>query len=154
MESTVTGYNGSSVERADVQMHQRGVSYALLPVWLLSTRWQDKIYLFAMNGQTGKLVGDLPVSKGRLALLFAGLFAIFVLLGTLLFEVEAGLIGGAVVAAIACAIVAASMKTANVRTDANAYIPGSGVTIRHRLDLFTHRTVTRQPINRDNGSKK
>ena len=154
MESTVTGYNGSSVERADVQMHQRGVSYALLPVWLLSTRWQDKIYLFAMNGQTGKLVGDLPVSKGRLALLFAGLFAIFALLGTLLFEVEAGLIGGAVVAAIACAIVAGSMKTANVRTDANAYIPGSGVTIRHRLDLFTHRTVTRQPINRDNGSKK
>ena len=154
MEGTVTGYNGSTVEQADVQMHQRGVSYALLPVWLLSTRWQDKNYLFAMNGQTGKLVGDLPVSKGRLALLFAGLFAIFALLGTLLFEAEAGLIGGAIVAAIICAIVAGSMKTANVSTDANAYIPGSGVTIRHRLDLFTHRTVTRQPINRDSSGKK
>ena len=154
MQSTVTGYTGCSVQQADVQIHQKNVSYALLPVWLLSTRWQDKNYLFAMNGQTGKLVGDLPVSKGRLALLFAGLFAIFAALGSLLFEVEAGLIGGAVVAAIACAIVAGMMKTAHVQTDANAYIPGSGVEIRHRLDLFTHRTVTRQPINRDAGGKK
>ena len=154
MESTVTGYNGSTVEHAQVQMNQRDVHYALLPVWMLSTRWQDKNYLFAMNGQTGKLVGELPVSKGRLALLFAGLFAVFAVLGTMLFEVEAGLIGGAVIAAIVCAIVAGSMKTANVRTEANAYIPGSGVTIRHRLDIFTHRTVTRQPINRDNSGKK
>ena len=36
------------------------MSYALLPVWMLSTRWKDQNFLFAMNGQTGKLVGDLP----------------------------------------------------------------------------------------------
>jgi len=153
MESTVTGYDGSNIEQADVQVRRRHVSYALLPVWLLSTRWQDKNYLFAMNGQTGKLVGDLPVSKGRLALLFAGVFAVLAVLGSLIFEVEAGLIGGAILAAIVCAVVAGSMKTANVQTDANAYIPSSGVTVRHRLDVFTHRTVTRQPINRDSGGK-
>ena len=153
MESTVTGYSGSTVEQANVQMHQGRVSYALLPVWMLSTRWQDKNYLFAMNGQTGKLVGDLPVSKGRLALLFAGVFAFLAVLGTALFELEAGLIGGAIFAAIVCLIMAGTMKTANVRTDANAYIPSSGVRLRHRMDVFTHRTVTRQPINRDSGSK-
>ena len=38
--------------------------YALLPVWMLSTRWKNKNFLFAMNGQTGKLVGDLPLDKG------------------------------------------------------------------------------------------
>ena len=153
MESTVTGYSGSTVEQANVQMHQGRVSYALLPVWMLSTRWQDKNYLFAMNGQTGKLVGDLPVSKGRLALLFAGVFAFLAVLGTALFELEAGLIGGAIFAAIVCLIMAGTMKTANVRTDANAYIPSSGVRLRHRMDVFTHRTVTRQPINRDSGAK-
>ena len=154
MQSSVTGYNGSTVEHADVQVRQQGVSYALLPVWLLSTRWQDKNYLFAMNGQTGRLVGDLPVSKGRMALLFAGLFAIFAVLGSLLFEVEAGLIGGAIIAAIVCFVFYGTMKTANVQRDANAYIPSSGVTIRHRLDIFTHKTVSRQPINRDSGGKK
>ena len=38
--------------------------YALMPVWLLSTKWNGKSFLFAMNGQTGKLVGDLPLDKG------------------------------------------------------------------------------------------
>ena len=155
MEETVVGYSTCSVQHANVQITQQGVHYALLPVWLLSTRWKDQNYLFAMNGQTGKLVGDLPISKGRLALWFAGLFAVFAAIGWMIFEAEAGLIGGAVIAAIVCAIMAGAMKTAHKKTDANGYIPGSGVTLMHRSDHFTHRTVTRQPINRDNsGSKK
>ena len=36
----------------------------LYPVWVLTTKWRDKNYLFAMNGQTGKFVGELPVDKG------------------------------------------------------------------------------------------
>ena len=61
------------------------MKYALLPVWLLNTRWKDKDYLFAMNGQTGKLVGDLPVSKakywGAFAAIFAAAFILMNLLG-------------------------------------------------------------------------
>ena len=37
--------------------------YMLLPVWMLMSKYQDKEYLFAMNGQTGKIVGELPVCK-------------------------------------------------------------------------------------------
>lgn len=39
--------------------------YVLLPVWLLYTQYKEKNYLFAMNGQTGKLVGNLPIDKGK-----------------------------------------------------------------------------------------
>jgi len=42
-----------------------------MPVWLLNTKWNGKNFLFAMNGQTGKLVGDLPVDKGRFWSTFA-----------------------------------------------------------------------------------
>lgn len=154
MEETVTGYSTRMVQQADVQIDRKDTNYALLPVWLLSTKWQEKNYLFAMNGQTGKLIGDLPVSKGKLALWFAGLFAIFAAIGWMLFEAEAGLIGGAIVAAIVCTIMAGAMKTARLQTDAHAYIPSSGVTLTERSDQFTHRTVSRQPINRDNGGKK
>ena len=45
----------------------------MLPVWMLHTKWQGKDYLFAMNGQTGKLVGDLPVDKRKVAAWFAGI---------------------------------------------------------------------------------
>ena len=152
MESTVVGYSTCTVNHADVDIRRKEPEYALLPVWLLSTKWQDKNYLFAMNGQTGKLIGDLPVSKGRLAAWFIGLFAILTALGSMLFELEAGLIIGAVIAGVICAVMAAAMKTANLQTDANAYIPSSGVTITGRSDLFTHRTVSRQPLNNQNQS--
>ena len=49
--------------------------YALLPVWMLHTKWQGKDYLFAMNGQTGKLVGDLPTDMGKFWAIFAAVAA-------------------------------------------------------------------------------
>lgn len=38
--------------------------YALYPVWLLTASWNGETFLFAMNGQTGKMVGNLPIDKG------------------------------------------------------------------------------------------
>ena len=63
-ENTVTGYDSVSVLRSNVNMSESNVDYAMLPVWLLTTKWKDQNFLFAMNGQTGKFVGDLPVDKG------------------------------------------------------------------------------------------
>ncbi len=60
---TVIGYETVTPLRRSIRLHRGGVHYALMPVWLLSTKWNDKNYLFAMNGQTGKLVGDLPMDK-------------------------------------------------------------------------------------------
>lgn len=73
MQETVQGYEMCVPEHTDVQLHRGPVRYALLPVWLLSTRWNGKNFLFAMNGQTGKLVGDLPVSWTRFWAWFAGI---------------------------------------------------------------------------------
>lgn len=64
--------------------------YALLPSWLLYTKYEDKNYLFAMNGQTGKFIGNLPIDKLKLAVytalgsvggFIAGLLAYFMLNG-------------------------------------------------------------------------
>ncbi|MBQ5797214.1 MAG: hypothetical protein IIW15_04200, partial [Firmicutes bacterium] len=49
----------------DILLKRGEVHYAMLPVWLLSTQWKGKNFLFAVNGQTGKMVGDLPVSQGK-----------------------------------------------------------------------------------------
>ena len=51
-------------------------TYMLLPVWMLISKYQGKDYLFAMNGQTGKIVGELPVSSGQMAKWFGIVFAI------------------------------------------------------------------------------
>lgn len=49
--------------RFDAKIDKMNAHYALLPVWMLTTKWQDKTYMFAMNGQTGKFVGELPTDK-------------------------------------------------------------------------------------------
>ncbi len=52
-----------------VELHIAASHYALLPVWLLTTRFNDSIYRFAMNGQTGKFIGELPMSAKKTLLL-------------------------------------------------------------------------------------
>ena len=71
LRDTVTGYGACVTEREDIALWRGKVHYALLPVWMLSTKWHGQDFLFAMNGQTGKLVGDLPTDRGR----FWGMFA-------------------------------------------------------------------------------
>jgi len=71
--NTVLGYETVRTRSKHAENHRSGVKYAMLPVWLLHTKWKDGSYLFAMNGQTGKLIGDLPVSKGKFAAWMAGI---------------------------------------------------------------------------------
>ena len=63
--ATAGGYASVTPKSRSVQTYQSSIKYAMLPVWLLTTRYMDKVYTFAMNGQTGKLVGTLPVDEGK-----------------------------------------------------------------------------------------
>lgn len=75
LRDTVTGYGACVTEREDIALRRGKVHYALLPVWMLSTKWHGQDFLFAMNGQTGKLVGDLPTDRGRFWSMFAAIAA-------------------------------------------------------------------------------
>ena len=59
------GYATCVRRGGNIDVKRTGYKQALLPVWLLSTTWKGNRYLFAMNGQTGKFIGDLPVDNGR-----------------------------------------------------------------------------------------
>ena len=60
----MVGYNSVIPVNSGVDLENNSIKYALYPVWLLNTTWNGQNYTFAMNGQTGKFVGDLPVDKG------------------------------------------------------------------------------------------
>ena len=62
--ATVQGFATVEPVATGIQLEKGIVKYALLPVWILNTSWNGQNYLFAMNGQTGKMVGDLPLDKG------------------------------------------------------------------------------------------
>ncbi len=87
--STVDGYVSVTPESSSINLSNSQCKYALYPVWLLNTKWEDKNYIFAMNGQTGKFVGDLPYDKKKywlyFALIAAGCAAAIVLIALLIF---------------------------------------------------------------------
>ena len=73
---TVVGYNAVTPQSTNIKLKSGRVRYALFPVWLLSTRWKGQKFAFAMNGQTGKFVGDLPLDKGAYWKWFSTIFGI------------------------------------------------------------------------------
>lgn len=60
---TIQGYATVVAESTSIRLQNGKAKYALYPVWLLNTTWQGNRYTFAMNGQTGKFAGDLPLDK-------------------------------------------------------------------------------------------
>ena len=76
-KSTVTGYTSVTTEQSSVRLHGGSAKYALYPVWILNTTWNGKQYRFAMNGQSGKFVGDLPVDQKAAKTWTIGLSAMF-----------------------------------------------------------------------------
>ena len=74
---TVEGYTTVTPEASSIRLQNGKTSYALLPVWILNTTWNGQRYTFAMNGQTGKLIGDLPLDKSAYRKWLFGLTGIF-----------------------------------------------------------------------------
>ncbi len=74
-ETVGPGFASVTLENSNVHMKNGVSKYALYPVWILNTTYKGKKHVFAMNGQTGKFVGNLPVDKKSAALWFAGIFA-------------------------------------------------------------------------------
>lgn len=65
-ETINSDYTSITPRGSYVNVNNGTARYALYPVWLLNTTFKGKKYIFAMNGQTGKFVGDLPVDRSRL----------------------------------------------------------------------------------------
>ena len=78
MDDTVTGYTSCNREDGFVSKDENTVSYALAPVWILSTTYNGTPYTFIMNAQSGKFVGSLPVDKNKASMYTAAVFVVFV----------------------------------------------------------------------------
>lgn len=88
LRNTISGYSSVSVNSCNVDISDTRATYVLLPTWMFTYNYKGKTYVFAMNGQTGKIAGSLPISKARVAAWFGAisgsLFAILLLGGLLL----------------------------------------------------------------------
>jgi len=76
MSKARTNYNTFVANNKDTEIIEEKIDYVLLPVWMVNIKYNDKMHTFAMNGQTGKMIGDIPYSKKKLFLFIIILFII------------------------------------------------------------------------------
>ncbi|MBR5091730.1 MAG: hypothetical protein IK093_20090, partial [Ruminiclostridium sp.] len=79
--SDITGYSRTVVTHKDFRITNMNYRQAMLPMWFLTYFYKDKLYYFAMNGQTGKFGGILPINKLKLALVSFGIPAVIAVIG-------------------------------------------------------------------------
>ncbi len=68
INQSISGYSSTIVQHQRYDIERTKWQYIMLPVWFMTYRYNDKIYEFAINGQTGKLAGTPPLDKAKLAL--------------------------------------------------------------------------------------
>ncbi|NLL01292.1 MAG: TFIIB-type zinc ribbon-containing protein [Clostridiales bacterium] len=72
LRSTITGYSSVHFNRKHISVKKKRSDYALMPVWMVCYDFNQAEHTFAMNGQTGKIVGRPPISAGKVAAWFFG----------------------------------------------------------------------------------
>ena len=76
LKKTIKGYDSVNLQSMNMDVDHGDIRYALLPMWILTSKYNNKKYTFAMNGQTGKFVGELPLSKLKFTAAFAASFVV------------------------------------------------------------------------------
>lgn len=79
----IKGYTTVTCQHKEMKVKKTAWHYAMLPVWFMTYIHKDKKYLFAINGQTGKVAGAAPVSDKKLILLAGIILSFFTLMGLL-----------------------------------------------------------------------
>lgn len=88
LHGSITGYSGRKAARDGVDVKRRNASYALMPVWIYNYKYKGQDFRFHVNGQTGKIVGKLPILPSKVwgygATVFGGILMIMLMLRQLL----------------------------------------------------------------------
>lgn len=77
MYNDMGNYTIKTTTSNTIKAKKHNAEYALLPVWMVNVKYKNKYYLFAMNGQTGEFIGNIPLNKTK-ALIYTILIFIVV----------------------------------------------------------------------------
>lgn len=152
LRNTVIGYSSVNTLDENITVNLSQGKYAMLPVWLLSTRWEGKNFLFAMNGQTGKMVGNLPVDKSKATMIFLGI--LILTLGLSFGFIEGGdetivalkIIFPVIITALIIWALVAQMRTVELATSAGHY-KNKPLELAMRDDIYLRTEESSRRIN-------
>jgi hypothetical protein len=145
------------------EVEQTGHDLCALPVWHMHCSWLNEQMLFAVNGQTGKCIGNLPIDKTKQILTCIIAFIIPAAIGEAIMfatmeenTIEIGKIVGAIIVAILIATFVnghfvGQMKTANEASSTRSAYVGGGINIEEsansRRSYMSENAVKRKWFN-------
>ena len=84
LRDTVDGYSHLNVRSCQLRTERENWDYMMLPVWTVTYKGRNgKMYYYSMNGQNGKVYGELPVDAAKVWILGTVIFVLVFLLGLL-----------------------------------------------------------------------
>ncbi len=165
-EETVTDYDSVETENSVIRLDDGKAQYALYPVWLLNTTWNGRKYPFAMNGQTGKFVGDLPMDKGLFWKYFgatAGIAAVVCFLIQLLFALVRktnpilwgkmaiiALVIGLIIGIIRALILKGSLVSVHKNNEAADYVKAGSFKLTDKVDRYIYSKTEKEEKPKEN----
>ena len=158
LRNTVHGYDSVTVRSKNISASGGKVTPVLMPVWLITTKKDDKMYTFAINGQTGELTCDVPTDKAKAFLWGAGVFAGVMGVATLALYLLKMLGSGTLLIAGLAALFASlivvfsligQLKQAVSKTSAEGY-SAEGCKLSVEYDHFLYANTTRRKIETQN----
>jgi hypothetical protein len=158
LSDQVKNYTTKNMRSSDVKQSNNSVKYALFPVWLLNTTWNGKKYTFAMNGQTGTFVGDVPYSKGKFWGILIGVFAVLagIMLGVSISK--GGPTAGVAIVEILISLAIAALvafgfkgatKSVHKATQAASYVLKDTFKLTRQYDNFVRKEEKKTPRNQN-----
>ena len=131
-----------------IDLSNAKAEYAMLPVWMMTTQYEGQNYVFGINGQTGQMVGSLPIDKKKSVTQFsiAGAISLVVALAICYFAMGGLSVGGGVGSFVVALIIGflhlsklkSAMNTVHVKTTARAYVKQSSIKLGRREDNFQY----------------
>lgn len=81
LRGTVKGYSSISVKSCHLNQTQENWDYTMLPVWTVTYKGKNgKMYYYSMNGQDGKVYGELPIDYKKVWILGGIVFVVVLIL--------------------------------------------------------------------------
>ena len=80
VRSSIHGYSSVDIKHEEHDLKFDEWLYTLLPVWMLTYQFNNKTYVYALNGVTGRAYGELPLNRGKLMLHTAILILIILII--------------------------------------------------------------------------
>lgn len=84
MLSSAVGYSSKMIMKDSLDIKEINHEYVLLPVYMVNVKYKDEMYTFAMNGETGEFVGNIPLDKKKTILLLVISFVVIFVIGLII----------------------------------------------------------------------